>query len=55
MSQSECKASIDSTQALPVIQQCQVLSISRSSAYYTPKEPAEEELTLMRNLPYVSA
>jgi putative transposase len=50
MSQSERKATIDSTQALPVIRQCQVLSISRSSAYYTPKEPAEEELTLMRHL-----
>ena len=48
MSQSERKAKIDPTQTLPAAQQCEVLSISRSSAYYRPKGPDAKELALMR-------
>ncbi len=50
MSQSERKARVDSTRVLPVTQQCKVLSISRSSAYYTPTQPTDEELTVMRHM-----
>ncbi len=50
MSQSERKAKINSTHDLPVIHQCQLLSISRSSAYYQSKAPNDEELNLMRHM-----
>ena len=50
MSQSERKAKINSTHDLPVIHQCQLLSISRSSAYYQSKALNDEELSLMRAL-----
>ena len=50
MSQSERKGKISSTHELPVTQQCQLLSISRSSAYYQTKSPGDEELSLMRHL-----
>jgi putative transposase len=50
MSQSERKAKIDPTQTLPIVQQCEVLSISRSSAYYRPRGPDAKELALMRQL-----
>ena len=50
MSQAERKAKIDPTQALSVTQQCKVLSISRSSAYYKPQGSNDEELALMRRL-----
>ncbi len=50
MSQSERKVKINSTHDLPVKHQCQLLSISRSSAYYQSKAPCDEELGLMRHL-----
>jgi len=50
MSQSERKVKINSTHDLPVKHQCQLLSISRSSAYYQSKAPCDEELSLMRHL-----
>ena len=50
MSQSERKAKISSAHDLPVTQQCQLLSLSRSSAYYQAKTPSNEELSLMRHL-----
>ena len=50
MSQAERKAKIDSTHNLAVVRQCQLVSISRSSAYYQAKDPDDEELSLMRNL-----
>ena len=50
MSQSERKAKINTTHDLPVIHQCQLLSISRSSAYYQSKALCDEELSLMRTL-----
>jgi putative transposase len=48
MSQSERKAKISSTHNLPVTQQCQLLSLSRSSAYYQAKALSDEEICLMR-------
>ena len=50
MSQSERKAKISSTHELPVTQQCQLLSLSRSSAYYQAKAVSDEENRLMRYL-----
>ena len=50
MSQSERKAKISSTHELPVTQQCQLLSVSRSSAYYRAKALGDGELSLMRHL-----
>ena len=50
MSQSERKVKINSTHDLPVKHQCQLLSISRSSAYYQSKAPCDQELSLMRHL-----
>ena len=48
MSQAERKAKIDSTHTLAIRGQCKMLSISRSSAYYRPQVPDEEELVLMK-------
>jgi putative transposase len=50
MSQSERKGKISLTHELPVTQQCQLLSISRSSAYYRARALSDEELSLMRHL-----
>ncbi len=50
MSQAERKAKIDSTHGLPVTHQCQLLSISRSSAYYQTKAPTDEERSLMHHI-----
>lgn len=50
MSQVERKANIDSTHSLPVTHQCQLLSISRSSAYYQAKAPNDKELSLMQQI-----
>ena len=50
MSQSERKAKISSTHDLPVSQQCHLLSLSRSSAYYQKKAPSSKELSLMQCL-----
>ena len=50
MSQSERKAKISSTHELPVTQQCQLLSLSRSSTYYQAKTLSDEESRLMRYL-----
>lgn len=41
---------IDRTHALPVTQQCQILSLARSTAYYRPQEASEAELALMRRM-----
>ena len=50
MSQAERKEKISSAHQLPVVKQCQLLSISRSSAYYQSKAISEEDLKLMRIL-----
>jgi putative transposase len=50
MSQVEHKNTIDSTHDLPIAHQCQLLSISRSSAYYQAKAPNDKELSLMQQI-----
>lgn len=39
---------IDRTHTLPVVQQCKVLQLARSTAYYQPKPISTEDLRLMR-------
>jgi putative transposase len=39
---------IDRKSALPVTRQCQLLSLSRSTAYYRPKDVSDADLTIMR-------
>ena len=41
---------IDRTHDLPVVQQCKILSLSRSSAYYKPQETSQGDLALMRRI-----
>ncbi len=50
MSKLERKTRIKSTHLLPITEQCKLLSISRSSAYYQPQTPSDEELSLMKQL-----
>jgi len=41
---------IDRSDKLPVVQQCALLGLSRSSVYYTPKSASESDLSLMRRI-----
>ena len=41
---------IDRTHELPLAQQCKILELSRSSAYYQPAPVSPEELALMRRI-----
>jgi len=41
---------IDRNHDLPVVRQCQILALARSTAYYTPKPTSTEELALMRRM-----
>lgn len=41
---------IDRTDKLPVIRQCQLLSLARSTAYYRGQETSEADLALMRRI-----
>lgn len=41
---------IDRTHDLPVIRQCQVLRLARSTAYYAPQPTSPEDLVLMRRM-----
>lgn len=41
---------IDRTHDLPVVRQCQILALSRSSVYYEPKAVPAEDLALMRRI-----
>jgi putative transposase len=41
---------IDRTHALPVVRQCQLLKLARSTAYYQPRPVSETALTLMRRI-----
>jgi putative transposase len=41
---------IDRTHELPVIRQCQILELSRSTAYYEPQPVSPEDLALMRRI-----
>ena len=41
---------IDRTHDLPVVRQCQILELARSTAYYTPQPTAPEDLAFMRRI-----
>ena len=41
---------IDRTHGLPVSQQCKILSLARSTAYYRRQEPSQAELALMHRI-----
>jgi putative transposase len=41
---------IDRTHDLPVVRQCEILELARSTAYYTPKPTSPEDLSLMRRM-----
>ncbi len=41
---------IDRTHDLPVIRQCQILKLARSTAYYTPQPTSDSDLQLMRRI-----
>ena len=41
---------IDRTHQLPIGQQCQLLKLARSTAYYQPRLVSETALTLMRRI-----
>ncbi len=41
---------IDRTHSLPVIRQCQLLNLNRSTVYYQPLEVSDEDLKLMRQI-----
>jgi len=44
----ERNAMIDRTHPLPVVRQCQLLKLARSTAYYQPTPVSETTLALMR-------
>ena len=41
---------IDRNHDLPVVRQCEILELARSTAYYTPKPTSPEDLALMRRM-----
>ena len=41
---------IDRTHDLPVVQQCQLLRLARSTVYYIPQPTSPEDLALMRRI-----
>jgi putative transposase len=41
---------IDRKHRLPVVQQCRILELSRSSVYYVPQQPSEADQALMRRI-----
>ena len=41
---------IDRTHKLPIVRQCEILDLARSTAYYTPKTASAEDLALMRRM-----
>ena len=41
---------IDRTDKLPIARQCQILELSRSTAYYQPQPISPDELALMRRI-----
>jgi putative transposase len=47
---SERKEMIDPTHELPIVRQCQILQLARSTAYYQPQPESQEDLALMRRI-----
>ncbi len=50
MTPVERKQGISQSDPLPVAKQCELMEISRSTAYYQPKAVSDEQLNLMRKL-----
>ncbi|QJD28515.1 IS3 family transposase [Methylococcus geothermalis] len=46
----ERKTMIDRSDKLPVVRQCELLELSRSSVYYVPQPVSESDLALMRRI-----
>ena len=38
------------THRLPVVRQCKLVELSRSTAYYRPREESEENLAVMKEI-----
>ncbi len=38
------------THRLPVVRQCRLVELSRSTAYYRPREESEENLAVMKEI-----
>ncbi|MCP4168400.1 MAG: transposase [Chloroflexi bacterium] len=47
---TERKTKVDRSHSLPIIRQCEVLAISRSSAYRPPAGVSNHDIDLMRKL-----
>ena len=47
---AERKTMIDRTHALPIVRQCHLLALSRSTAYYQPQPVSDADLALMRRI-----
>ena len=47
---AERKTMINRTHALSVVRQCQILGLSRSTAYYQPAPVSAADLVLMRQI-----
>ena len=45
---TERRAMVDGEVEIPVVRQCRLLNISRSTAYYQPQGVSDEDLELMR-------
>ena len=41
---------IDRTHDLPIVQQCKILTLARSTAYYQPQQTSQTDLALMRRI-----
>ncbi len=41
---------IDRTHTLPVVRECRILELARSTAYYAPQPISPEDLALMRRI-----
>ena len=46
----ERKTMIDRTHDLSIVRQCQILALSRSTAYYQPQPVSDADLALMRRI-----
>ncbi|MCP3672214.1 MAG: transposase, partial [Gammaproteobacteria bacterium] len=53
MSQIERKTKVNPTHSLAITRQCKLLSTSRPSHHYTPREAPAEELNLLRQLDHL--
>ena len=47
---AERKAMINRTHTLPLVRQCQILELARSTAYYQPRPVSQDDLALMHRI-----